>query len=172
MKQSLCTALGFLFIIFIGLLSLKGPVLTGAVTESIEADKSADLTLHHVITNYYDVENVLFPLGKCGALAQDWYNSLAHSSLADKSESIERNGLLNFETVRGRGTLEIFDEDKAIQLSADVNINSLEQKPVRLDLRGRADDEMYVVQEGKITLDSLYCAFAVDDENNEICHCI
>lgn len=174
-------------VVFFALLSFKEPSITGAaITE--ENGKSHAMVLHNIITDFFGIQGINFPNGKCGDIAQELYGNIAFNSL-DTSAGYgttgpDRIATLNFVVDRTEkyGTVDMAKGSEIIQDGTtdsfiSINTETIVRVPkeVRttyfsMDLYGISNGA-FMISHGSFSTPSVDCTF-VTKNSMAICNCV
>jgi hypothetical protein len=177
----------YFIIIGIGLLAFLAFSNLDAPTGLSITDVSAK-NLDNVVTEFFEIDSIVFPNGQCGILAESIYEDISTAPLdvsaGFDTEGYERIASLNFVTDRTRrfGTVDLIkgptilardDADAFIATSTSAIVNVPKRSRVNflnLDLYGYTIDGYFWVNKGRFSMPSTECIFVVN-EGTAFCEC-
>lgn len=174
-------------VVFFALMSMKEPFITGAASTE-ENVKSYAMVLDNVITNFFGIQGINFPNGKCGDIAQELYSNIAFSSLDTTAgygtTGPDRIATLNFVVDRTEkyGTVDMAKGSEIIQDGTtdsfiSINTETIVRVPkeVRttyfsMDLYGISNGA-FIISHGSFSTPSVDCTF-ITRNSMAICDCV
>ncbi len=189
MKHQILLYLSVGVMFFFALLNVElphGNGITGAATEEAE-QKTYAFSLSTLISRFFNVEDVIFPVGSCSDIASDIYSSIAYkpvdTTVGFSTNGKERLATINFIIDRQvyMGTMDLISSPSLLgKENADGMISFNTEAAIHLphderttyfvmDLYGNTRG-MFVVNRGRFSTPSADCAFVVNN-GKALCDC-
>jgi hypothetical protein len=189
MKHQLLVLISVGIIIFFTLLNVDFPqqsnALTGAYTlDTNDEDNTYAVALHHVISDFFETSQLVFPTGSCGDIAKELFDEIAYTPIEQSTgfstNKNERIATISFGLDRTIGILDMMKSDTILQ-EADSMISMGAERVVRIppdpmritfftmDLYGYSRG-LFIINRGRLSTPSLNCTF-VSRDGKAICDC-
>lgn len=171
----------------LGLLSLFLLASSAITGDFVISGENRAMTLDSLVTGFFNVESVRFPVGGCGDVARQLYDDVATPSL-DVSTGFQTLGSNSVSTInfvidrterlgtldmgKGMALVKGADGDSFISLSVDAVVRvpkALRFTTITLNLHGMHQRD-FVVTSGVFTTPSFDCAFRAQD-GRAVCDC-
>lgn len=189
MKHQLYTLLTIGVVICFAILQFgESPRVTGAAVVEERGSDAYAVTLHHLLTQFFNVNSIRFPANACAPITESLYTNIAHTpinvNVGYSTQGPERVKTFSFITGRTihygtadfvKGTPIINDGESDSLVS--LNVESIVRVPkderttyLFIDFYGNTQGSEYVVNKGRFATPSTECAFIVRN-GNAYCDC-
>jgi len=185
-KHQIILILSVGLVMFFTLLNVHIPTSTptGAVVEDTE---SSALALHTVITDFFEVQDVQFPIGACGDIAKELYGNVAYSQMDThagfSTTGVDRIATMNFvidrtsrygtvDLAKGSGVIHDGSSDSFISLVPEAIVRvpkELRTTYYSMDLYGISKGLLYITH-GSFSTPSIDCTF-ITVNGKASCNC-
>ncbi len=186
MRHQILISLSAGLVLFFALLNIHIPTgtPTGAV---VEAETTYAFTINHLVKDFFDVEDVIFPIGSCGEVARELYGNIAYTptdvTSGFSTRGPDRLATIDFviDRIERFGTIDMAIGEsmrlgKPLDSFISINAESIVRVPkdtrstyYLMDLHASANGLLYITS-GQFSTPSVDCDFTTKD-GFAICDC-